>query len=348
MADTTNPAAPAASASPSAASPAPTGAAPDEATIAADPRLDEGVDFDEDNEFVDSDRGVNGAYLHGRTFRNLAGTEYWGPSDDIQLEGADVNHHMLYLALEDKLCLAPIENPQTVLDVGTGTGIWAIDFADEYPSADVVGVDLAPNQPSWVPPNCRFEIDDLSKTWTFRDETFDYIHIRWMMGSIEDWVKVYKECYRCLKPGGWVEHMDCSIVVRSNNNTFPEDSIWGDWFTAFTECAERTGRTLRICDDDTFAEWMKEAGFPDVQTRHVKVPIGDWPAEKRMKDVGRFNKLAAELGLEGYVLYLMTTVLGWGYADVQVWLAKVRSGLKQRNQQPYNTWGVAWAQKPLA
>jgi hypothetical protein len=34
--------------------------------------------------------------------------------------------------------LAPIgEHPQRVLDVGTRTGGWAIDFADQYPSAVV-------------------------------------------------------------------------------------------------------------------------------------------------------------------------------------------------------------------
>jgi len=33
---------------------------------------------------------------------------------------------MLYLALENKLYLAPIENPKKVLDVGTGTGLWAM------------------------------------------------------------------------------------------------------------------------------------------------------------------------------------------------------------------------------
>jgi len=33
---------------------------------------------------------------------------------------------MLYLALDNKLFVAPLENPQKVLDVGTGTGIWAM------------------------------------------------------------------------------------------------------------------------------------------------------------------------------------------------------------------------------
>lgn len=33
---------------------------------------------------------------------------------------------MMYLAFDNKLYLAPLENPQKVLDVGTGTGIWAM------------------------------------------------------------------------------------------------------------------------------------------------------------------------------------------------------------------------------
>jgi ubiquinone/menaquinone biosynthesis C-methylase UbiE len=36
------------------------------------------------------------------------------------------SHHMMYLALDNKLFLAPLDHPQKVLDVGTGTGIWAM------------------------------------------------------------------------------------------------------------------------------------------------------------------------------------------------------------------------------
>jgi len=32
----------------------------------------------------------------------------------------------MYLALDDQLFLAPLENPQKVLDLATGTGIWAV------------------------------------------------------------------------------------------------------------------------------------------------------------------------------------------------------------------------------
>jgi len=72
--------------------------------------------------------------------------------------------------LDGKLHLAPInEHPQSVLDVATGSGIWAMDFgertslsvegdknkvlvlmtipADRYPSAYVIANDLSPTQP---------------------------------------------------------------------------------------------------------------------------------------------------------------------------------------------------------
>lgn len=48
-----------------------------------------------------------------------------------------------------------------VLDLGTGTGIWAIDVADLFENAEVLANDLSPIQPSNVPLNVRFEVDDV-------------------------------------------------------------------------------------------------------------------------------------------------------------------------------------------
>lgn len=89
--------------------------------------------------------------------------------------------------------LAPIgDNPQNVLDVGTGTGIWAIDFADQFPSAQVIGFDLSPIQPEWVPPNLQFEINDACSDWAYKKNSYDFIHVRAMYGSVADWPEFYQ------------------------------------------------------------------------------------------------------------------------------------------------------------
>lgn len=46
----------------------------------------------------------------------------------------DLGHHVYRLLLGGELYLAPIkESPHRVLDLGTGTGIWAMDFAELVP-----------------------------------------------------------------------------------------------------------------------------------------------------------------------------------------------------------------------
>ncbi|KAJ3458811.1 hypothetical protein MRS44_012920 [Fusarium solani] len=70
--------------------------------------------------------------IRGRTFHSERGDAfYWGSNDDAQSEAMDVR----------------------ALDIGCGTGMWAIDFADEFPSCKVVGTDISPIQPGFVPPN---------------------------------------------------------------------------------------------------------------------------------------------------------------------------------------------------
>ena len=147
------------------------GQQPIEADDAADLDHDSTYDGDSMNEsWTTSLKSsiLNYRQLYGRTYNAYKDEGlYLMPNDEPELERLDLQHHMCVLSNRGKLFLAPIsETPQNVLDVGTGTGIWAIEFADEYPSANVVGTDLSPSQPSWVPPNVRFEIDNANDTWS--------------------------------------------------------------------------------------------------------------------------------------------------------------------------------------
>ena len=56
---------------------------------------------------------------------------------------------MMKIVMSNKLHFAPLDKPETILDIGTGTGIWSIEIGDEFPDANVIGTDLSPTQPTW-------------------------------------------------------------------------------------------------------------------------------------------------------------------------------------------------------
>ena len=50
--------------------------------------------------------------------------------------------------------------PRRILDIATGTGTWAVEMSDEFPNAEIYGTDLSPIQPTYVPENVHFYIED--------------------------------------------------------------------------------------------------------------------------------------------------------------------------------------------
>ena len=42
----------------------------------------------------------------------------------------------------------------------------------------------------------RGEVDDINKEWTFPENKFDYIHIRYMTGTVPDWTEMLKKVQR--------------------------------------------------------------------------------------------------------------------------------------------------------
>jgi hypothetical protein len=49
------------------------------------------------------------------------------PNDEREQDRLDILHHVFRLTLGGGLCRTKLDSPQKILDVGTGTGIWAIE-----------------------------------------------------------------------------------------------------------------------------------------------------------------------------------------------------------------------------
>lgn len=144
-------------------------------------------------------------FENGRRYHRFREGRYNFPNDEAEQDREDMKHACVKMLCQNNLYFAPIaDDPhggdggthrdlQNVLDIGTGTGIWAIEFGDLFPSANVLGIDLSPIQPDWVPANVHFVVDDAESDWIYPPDHFDYIHTRHTVMAIKDWPKLYRE-----------------------------------------------------------------------------------------------------------------------------------------------------------
>ncbi len=78
-------------------------------------------------------------FENGRRYHRFREGAYNFPNDDVEQEREDMKHAMVKLLCGQKLFFAPIgDNPQQILDIGTGTGIWVIESESNHCLANAI------------------------------------------------------------------------------------------------------------------------------------------------------------------------------------------------------------------
>jgi hypothetical protein len=91
---------------------------------------------------------------------------------------------------------------------------------------------------------------------------------------------------------------------------------------------------------------LQEAGFINIKEMVWKVPVGIWPKDRLLKEVGMYNREVLSEALQGVSMGPYTRGLGWTAAQVEVFLTKVRKSLADSSVHSYYTFHVVYGQKP--
>ncbi|KIW49607.1 hypothetical protein PV05_11274 [Exophiala xenobiotica] len=288
----------------------------------------------------------NHRYENGRTYHAFRDGQYPIPNDEEEQARLDLLHHLFTMVLGGELYTAPLPTePQRVLDVGTGTGIWAIEMADRFPTATVVGTDLSPIQPGFVPPNVQFYIDDAESDWIFRDfEKFDFIHGRALCGGIADWPRLYAQAYDHLEPGGWMEMQDHECWINSDDGGMERAPGCTEWIHEVDRASAMFGKRLNIAH--LHRQWMIDAGFEGVTEMVRKIPIGSWAKDPKLKEIGKLMRVQMIQSIPSFMLAYYTRILGYSMERTEVTMALVKREFSDRSLHLYLRWHFVYGRKP--
>jgi SAM-dependent methyltransferase len=273
------------------------------------------------------------------------------PCDDQEMDRLDIFHKLITEArVSDGLIYAPHPQNGRVLDLGCGTGIWAIDVANKYPDAFVLGVDLSPIQPPNYPRNCDFYAPwDYDSPWpSLGEDSWDVIHLQMGCGSVTSWPSLYRRVFAHLRPGAWFEQVEIDFEPRCDDRSVALDNTaLRRWYTLLKQATEQAMRPIAHNSRDTLRQ-LQDAGFVEIDHQVVGLPLNMWHQDEHERKVGKWYNLAISESIETLTLAPLNRVFGWSVSEIRNIAAEVKSEAYNAKIPAYNILHIYQARKPAA
>ncbi|KAK0710274.1 S-adenosyl-L-methionine-dependent methyltransferase [Lasiosphaeria miniovina] len=264
---------------------------------------------------------------NGRQYQRYAVENgiYFAPVDEDEVERLSYMHRVFEAMFDNRLIFPPVPRPRRILDCGYGCGSWAIGVAEQYPNCEVIGIDVYPYPiPNVLPPNLDLQVDDLNSPSTFPANHFDMVHSRMMSGGIHSnrWAGYMKDILRVLRPGGWCQMVEVYFNAQSDNGTLTKNhalQVWSQRYLESTQPYKDPRAPLRL------RSRMTEAGFVEVESRLITLPLCGWSNDARDRAVGDANRLNTQRLLSSLAEYPLSTMLGMSSTDIALLVAQARA-----------------------
>ncbi len=276
-------------------------------------------------------------FLGGR--RHVADAPYVLPKDDKEIQRLDFQHYLLRFAMRGNYA-APIAHPSSILDVGCGTGRWPIEMAEQFPNANVVGVDIVPppteaerpDRANRRPDNFAFIQGNILQGLPFANNTFDFVHMRLLVFALpaSRWQDVANELARVTRPDGWVEWMEGAILLHGGGPAVER-------LNGYASAAGK-GRGIEPMYGYRIGDFLQEAGLTGVQKRQIHIPIHTFAG--RVGQMGVIDYLAVIEGLKG-------PLVGQGLVAPEEFDQTIRVARQEMDRyKVMATFPVAFGQRP--
>ncbi|RPA85156.1 S-adenosyl-L-methionine-dependent methyltransferase [Ascobolus immersus RN42] len=281
-------------------------------------------------------------YENGRRYHAFRAGRYLLPNDEIEQERLDLAQSVWLLINDSLVTRSPLEQPERILDLGTGTGNWAIEAGDLYPEAEVIGVDLSPIMSEFVPPNVRFEVDDIEDRWLWKKDSFGLIHGRSLSGAIQNWEKLLQNSYDHLCPGGYLEFQEIDMVnpFTNNGNSLKAGSPLMIYTELLHEASIRNSSQLDVASE--LGIMMERMGFVDVRCERQELPVRVQQSnqqDSKRSQIAKYALPMLQMSIEAYGMALLTRMLNMSELEARVIMKKAEDDmLESEGSLSYNAY----------
>ncbi|PTD08172.1 putative methyltransferase tdiE [Fusarium culmorum] len=251
---------------------------------------------------------------NGRRYHAFREGTYLVPNDEEEQDRMDLVHHIYSLILDEKLHLARLIKIPSVYSISLRN-----------------------------PPNCTFEVDDYEDEWVYRKE-FDFIHARELEACVGDEDLLLQRAFQHTRSEGYIELQGVAARFESDDGTIEQAPNAQLWMKNLIEACAKFGKPVDCADK--WGARLKRAGFVDVHEEIRKLPIGAWPKDSKLKELGRYQAIQELKVIDSYTPKLFQHALGWKEQEIQVLMAQVKKELRNPSVHLYLPVYIVWGRKP--